>query len=778
LCCCLMISLAHTAWSGEPDVLAKFVTETCGVSGGLCVQVGSADMALAMGLARTGRFLVQAFDDDPKAVAAAQKAIQAEKLYGLATVEHTRTSKKLPYTENLVNVLIVRGKTPAAEIVRVLCPGGVVLMKAGGALPAGFTAVQAEAGWLAGRKPWPAEMDGWTHPRHGADGNAVGKDRLAGPPRRVRWVTGPDREVGTMVSTEGRNFYGAAWARDSFNGLPLWRRDLKPAQKRQGYGYRLNQSWPRPVAAGKLLYAVTAETVVALDGATGKEVRRFPEGGKPFELLHVDGSLVTVDAESVRALDAATGKLRWTHKAQAPRYVVATKQSVFLMENLAERGVKPVALCLDLASGKARWKLAEPAWLPKVRRIVAHGDLVAYEVSTLSDTKEGNALHIVSATDGVPMWHRTFVPSMNHMKQARALFVGDTLWVVENRKCIALDPRTGKEQQSYPAGLCHCFPPVATVRYVFSGEMELTDLEGGAFDAHRITKSACGRDLGLMPANGLIYVTPKHCVCWPMLRGYAAMAPARPTPLPAATPPVAEKGTAAPAKLDAPGDGDWPCYRKDGWRSSCSPAAVPVDLKPVWSADLSQKLDGPIADEWRENPFTRGPVTPPVAAYGIVCVARPDQHEVIALDPKTGGVRWRFTANGRVDTAPTLHRGLCLFGTRNGWVYCLRADDGQLVWRLRSGPVDERIVAYGQVESPWPVAGSVLVVDDVAYFAAGRQPLADGGIHVCAVVPATGAVRWTQRLDTIPTKNFYGSSGLEYDPFDLLHREGKTVAMS
>ena len=89
-----------------------------------------------------------------------------------------------------------------------------------------------------------------------------------------------------------------------------------------------------------------------------------------------------------------------------------------------------------------------------------------------------------------------------------------------------------------------------------------------------------------------------------------------------------------------------------------------------------------------------------------------------------------------MDTAPTIHRGLCLFGCKSGWVYCLRADDGRLIWRLRAAPLDERIVAYGQIESPWPVPGSVLVVDDVAYFAAGRQPLADGGILVFAVEPA------------------------------------------
>ena len=32
----------------------------------------------------------------------------------------------------------------------------------------------------------------------------------------------------------------------------------------------------------------------------------------------------------------------------------------------------------------------------------------------------------------------------------------------------------------------------------------------------------------MVPANGLIYALPKHCICWPMLRDYVALAPALP----------------------------------------------------------------------------------------------------------------------------------------------------------------------------------------------------------------------------------------------------------
>jgi hypothetical protein len=311
--------------------------------------------------------------------------------------------------------------------------------------------------------------------------------------------------------------------------------------------------------------------------------------------------------------------------------------------------------------------------------------------------------------------------------------------------------------------------------------MDLTDLVSGKLDAHRITKANCSRDFGWLPANGLIYTTPKHCVCWPMLRGYTALAPAladdRVRQVVEHRRFVLEQGVAPPSSAAA-GAGEWPCYRHDPWRSGATAAALPNAVQTLWTASLGTWPDGVLTADWRENPFVRGPITAPVAAGGQVFVARPDAHQVVALNLSDGQVRWRFTADGRIDTPPTIHGGLCLFGTKSGSVYALRTDDGRMVWRLRAAPAAEQIVAYGQVESPWPVPGSVLVIDGVLYFAAGRQPLADGGILLFAVEPATGQVQWVKRIDSLPMTNFYACIGLEFDNFDLLHQEGDAVAMS
>jgi outer membrane protein assembly factor BamB len=52
-----------------------------------------------------------------------------------------------------------------------------------------------------------------------------------------------------------------------------------------------------------------------------------------------------------------------------------------------------------------------------------------------------------------------------------------------------------------------------------------------------------------------------------------------------------------------------------------------------------------------------------------------------------------------VDSPPTIYKGLALFGSADGYFYCLRLADGALVWRFRAAPLDRRTVAFGQVES-------------------------------------------------------------------------------
>jgi outer membrane protein assembly factor BamB len=156
---------------------------------------------------------------------------------------------------------------------------------------------------------------------------------------------------------------------------------------------------------------------------------------------------------------------------------------------------------------------------------------------------------------------------------------------------------------------------------------------------------------------------------------------------------------------------DWPTYRHDHGRSGATPAGVSASLKPSWHTKLSGKL------------------TSVVVADGRLFVAQVDEHTLHALDAGSGTRLWSFMAGGRIDSPPTIDRGRVTFGSADGCVYCLRATDGALAWQFRAAPHDLRLAAFEQVESVWPVHGSVLMQDNVVTFAAGRSNFLDGGLR-------------------------------------------------
>ena len=104
-----------------------------------------------------------------------------------------------------------------------------------------------------------------------------------------------------------------------------------------------------------------------------------------------------------------------------------------------------------------------------------------------------------------------------------------------------------------------------------------------------------------------------------------------------------------------------------------------------------------------------------MAAGGHVYVAQTDQHTVHALDVDNGTTAWTFTAGGRIDSPPTVARGHVVFGSADGHVYCLRATDGELVWRLQAAPDQQRLMVFGQLESVWPVHGADARSSSVAF---------------------------------------------------------------
>ncbi len=192
--------------------------------------------------------------------------------------------------------------------------------------------------------------------------------------------------------------------------------------------------------------------------------------------------------------------------------------------------------------------------------------------------------------------------------------------------------------------------------------------------------------------------------------------------------------------------GDWPTYRCDAARSGVSGESLRGDLSLQWTYTSAHppKPAWPAPSE--EMPRMHADSAFHVAlADGRVFFGSSATDEVCAVDIISGDVCWSFFTEGPVRFAPTVREGRVYAGSDDGYVYCLSAADGSLIWRHRPGPSDEKVLGNGRLISLWPVRTSVLVDRGVVYCGAGVFPYE--GIYICALNAADGSVVW--RNDTI-----------------------------
>jgi len=152
---------------------------------------------------------------------------------------------------------------------------------------------------------------------------------------------------------------------------------------------------------------------------------------------------------------------------------------------------------------------------------------------------------------------------------------------------------------------------------------------------------------------------------------------------------------------------------------------------------------------------------------------------VKALALKTGKLCWNYIAGSRIDSPPTYYQGYVLFGAADGFIYCLRADDGQQVWRFQVAPRNKLIVSHGLLESAWPVHGSIIVIDGKVYAASGRSTFLDGGMTAWVLEVKSGKVLETMQLDDSNVE-FLGRRLSNRTPFpgvktDLLVSDGESL---
>jgi len=823
LLCISVVLLAVVSARADVVDLAK----SSGIKGGLVVHLDCGDGKETAKLLLDDKYLVHGLAADDATVAAARKNIHAAKVYGKVSIARYNAAR-LPYVDNMVNLLIDSsgGKVAAKEIMRVLVPGGVAIV-----------------GGKKVVKPWPKEIDQWTHYLHGPDNNAVANDSKVGMPRSMQWVSEPrwcrsHEEMASMsaaVTANGRIFYIideaplasirflGDWklvARDAFNGVLLWKKRIDQWNDHLRHFRSGPAHLPRRlVAVGDKVYVTAglAGPVTALDSATGETIKVY-KGTEHTEEIVCDGGVLFLavgtseknrhggglaernepkptDFRRIAAIDPVSGKQLWKKEfekgvALLPLSLTVRGDRVYYQDTYG-------VACLDAKSGKENWKTARKTVGKRMGfsgpTIVATDDILLcadqnpgkIPVAADKDLEWGvhgwniggfarNAsctLIAYSTVNGAELWKATCKEGYN--SPVDLFVVGDVVWV--GTAFQGLDIKTGKVKKTINTkgdrvGMAHhrCYRDKASERFIFLGRsgVELLDLEKGWIGNNSWIRGTC--QYGIIPANGMLYAPPDACACFLTVKSpgfFAAVTKRDETPaMPADDTPALEKGQAygkIPASPE-PKDGDWPMYRANAARGGAASTDIPDKLAKKWSVSLG------------------GKITQPVIAGGKVFVATVDTHTIHALSANDGKAIWRYTAGGRIDSSPTIYKSTVLFGSADGWIYCLVAADGKLVWRFRAAPTERFVSAYGQVESIWPVHGSVVVQNDILYATAGRSSYLDGGIVVYSIDPASGkqlSREMIYHLDPKTGKQLTKESGFNMDgtASDLLTGDGENV---
>jgi len=571
-------------------------------------------------------------------------------------------------------------------------------------------------------------------------------------------------------------------ARDAFNGTILWKRDLEQWHTHLWPLKSGPAQLPRRLVASDRHVYVTLRLdgpLLALDAATGETVRTYEDTAATEEILLDRGVLFLrvnprapspeyVDLASISravrepfydeqprqimALDAATGRVLWTVRhGVLPGTLAVGGDGVFFHD-----GHRVVAL--ERETGTERWRSEGVArqrellsrYMPT---LVVYDDVVLFsgQGRGRSGGASGKAardeLTALSAHTGQVLWQADHPPS-GYQSPEDVLVAGGLVWCGETTGGSGIftgrDPRTGEVKAEFPPDTDvfwfhhRCHRGKATENYLLMSRtgIEFVDFRNQQWLVHHWVRGACL--YGVMPANGLLYAPQHPCACYleTKLSGFNALAPAAAgarVPGEIAGQSRLERGPAydelSVQAIVPPAAEAWPTYRADSERSGRTRTAVDPHATRRWQAELGGKL------------------TSPVVAEGKVFLARVDTHTVFVLDATSGRLRWSFTAGGAIDSPPTIHAGRVLFGSADGHVYCLRAADGQLAWRFLAAPMDQRLMAFEQLQSVWPVHGSVLVQDEAVWFVAGRSVFLDSGLRLWRVDLATGQVLSETVLD-------------------------------
>ncbi len=782
------------AGAAEPD--AKTVCAQLEVNRGICAVLGlpAADVpGFVSELANQSELLIYFQSPDACEAAAVRRDALSRGLLGKRVFVGHGPLAEIQLADNLAGAVVVaqsvQGCVEEHEMLRVLHPGGKALL--------GSRLVE---------KPFPPDVDHWSHPYHGPDNNPQSTDRLARAPYLTQFIAYPKfcpmpevtvaaggriyRAFGHIAHKANQNaMLNTLLCVNTFNGTILWRRPL-----REGFMIHRNTM----IATPKGLYLADDASCRFIDACSGKMTDEIvvPEGiadGRVWKWMALqDGVLYAlvggkeVQPATVRsnvpgmghwpwgmweghdyadartnfgfgrtllAIDPATKKLLW-HRNEED--YIDSRAVCMKSGRLYYYSPGRFLACLDTASGDILWKRDDADLLDAIgpngraQLWVTGYATTAYIKCTdkyvLFAGPQRSRLVVVSAEDGKLLWHRQG---------------GNYQLVLQEDGFYAAGPlRRPNRPAVEGAGFKFSYATGDVLAELPVPGRRACTRATGSIDS--IFFRASGGTVRIETAT----LTPRH------------IAPMRP--------PCHDGVIISDGMLSW---GPWMCGCQlslyghvglapaggfDGQRpvadARCETLADPPDVQePLeigdadWPAYLGNSRRYPVTSvaippavdlQWTFRSPTGMPPTAPTTAGGLVFLG--DGSGVVrAFQADTGEPRWQAFCDAAVYFPPAIHQGRALVGSADGHVYAFEAATGRPLWTFRLAPNRQRINVFERLICRWPVAGGVVARRGVVYAAAGIAHY--DGTYVVALDAATGKPQWVN--DTAGTLSEQAGSG-------------------
>lgn len=703
------------------------------------------------------------------------------------------TKRSLPHASRLANLVVINDTSAVdrEEAIRILQPGGMLLELDGDSYSCTI-------------RPKATDTDEWTHQWHSGNGSLTTEDKRIGVPTGLQWVAGPlfamagrKSSTQTLVSSGGINFYVTQnvsenvgkpieemtqflLARDAYNGLILWKKPWNgPFVVGNG------ETNPRMIATQERLYFVAeGNTIVMLDSRSGERLRVLNLTSAIEKLLLVDETLLVQSPSAIIAFDSDIKEEIWSYEDKNLTGLTVSEGKGFVLSagRSSDGRFQHTLIGLNIKDGSQHFTTnTQPhVTAAKVRINFASDGFVALQAHGF--------FHMFSA-DGKHLWTKTTEarPGKTYVDERYVghFYRNGLVWMLSHNSpresegqntWLGLNPKSGKLERELttqgnwpktatPAKM-GCQVLLASDQFIMiPRQSTFIDFETGNKHSFKFTRGGCG--LGFVPANGLLYSHPHACGCFSeAIRGFMGM---HSEPLseirsvPEGDHPLTVGLSREPDSSPKTEAETWSTYRGDAERRGAATSALidlsggdnSLRLEQVWSRELASNANSISRQAWRMR--TGNTISATTIAANKVFSCDIDSGKLYCIDLETGETTWMFRAAGRLDSPPTLKNELCVFGSHDGCVYCLESSTGRLVWKHRVAPNDRRIIAYGNLESAWPITGATLVRGGTVYVASGRAPDADGGISVAALDLYSGQLAWREDVNE---EAFWGLSDL------------------